>query len=126
MSIRLNLIAVIWTSFMFILLLSPRSEAKSMYMGSVPLDPIIHVLLFVGFAHLWMSALKKQRKSNWLFEKAILLTGTFGVLLAIGLEALQYALGTGRYFQVSDIMCNLIGLVCGFLLFRLLYSNWYQ
>ncbi len=123
MNLRLYLLSGFWTLMLVILLLSPKSEARTMYIGSIPLDPVVHFALFAGFTHFWMSALKKQRRSNYAFRNAAMLVCITGIVLAILLEFLQLALGTGRDFQFSDIICNLLGVYAGWQLFRLIYRS---
>jgi len=70
-----------------------------------------NVLLFIpyGFFSCWAF-----RRFNRFFRCAALGTAT-----SLGIECLQLVTGRG-FFQIDDILTNMLGTVIGFLLFRLL------
>lgn len=72
---------------------------------------IENVLLFIPYGFLY----------GWNFERTCFLKCTLlGAVTSLGIECLQLVTGRG-FFQIDDILTNMLGTVLGWMVFRLLH-----
>ncbi len=76
-------------------------------------DKILHLVAY-GILGAWLGfILRVELNKKWCFL-ALMVAFLFGTLM----EILQFSLFTGRYFEIGDIIANIIGSVIGVLLLR--------
>jgi len=70
----------------------------------IPLDKLAHLLLFAGFAGLWLKS----------YPRSLLKIAIAGLLLGLGIEMAQSALNWGRMGDGADFFADCVGLLLGF------------
>ena len=99
--------AIIWSAFIFVLLLMPMNRFPEKGWISIPhLDKIIHLFLFAVFAFLWNAYLKNKKRfenKSYRVMLIILLIAAYGLLL----EYLQQF--AGRSFDMYDLLADIGG-----------------
>lgn len=88
----------------------------------LPLDKVVHFLMFFSWSLFQIIGLKKQIQfENLRFHGDVYVI--FGLsIYSIFLEFLQGYISVDRVFELQDIFSNLLGVLCGYLLFKLLYG----
>jgi hypothetical protein len=121
----LSAAAIGWSCLSVYLLLAPATSfSKKGMLGwlltvlgiadwqqQLPIDKLIHLIIFFGLVFLWHRALvalplSKKQKSLWIF-----LNVAVWCMLGIAIEFLQEAMRSGRQFDYGDMLAN--GLGCG-------------
>jgi glycopeptide antibiotics resistance protein len=87
----------------------------------LPLDKVVHFLMFFLWTIFQIVGFKKQIQ----FE-SVRIHGDVYVVLGLSivsfvLEFLQGYFSLDRIFELQDIFSNLLGIMCGYLVFKLLY-----
>ncbi len=98
-----------WLSIVAILLISLKPGASSQLFLS--LDKIAHFISFFWVTSLLLFAYKLTRP----YFTSILILAAFG----IGIEVIQYYI-PGRVFNLFDFVADLLGIVAGIILYKLL------
>ena len=116
--------AVIWTLAIFLGTWLPRQHIPhpelegASFFRFLPLDKIVHTVLFAGFAFLWLLA---GRTSPGLLKRVLF----FGLLLAILTELGQATPWVGRDAELNDVFADSLGLLLGVGLYRSqLHRKW--
>jgi hypothetical protein len=106
---------------MILVFITPIQQAENALDLPVPGRSVIHGLLFWGFVHIWLSALKKQ----WKFEKikrnalwVVLVSALIAIFVS---ELFIYGQGDKRSSLVWNLVFDLTGTALGILTFSLLY-----
>lgn len=88
----------------------------------LPLDKVVHFLMFFFWSIFQIVGFKKQIQFvNIRVHGDVFVV--FGLsVYSIILEFLQGSLSFDRVFELQDIFSNLLGVLCGYLLFKLLYG----
>jgi VanZ family protein len=115
--------SLLWGLFICLILLVPSNQLDSgMLFGFIQTDKAIHFVLFFVFGLLnsvgWAKYLTKYR---FLF-KVFVLTFITGLFLAILTEFLQFFLTNYRQASLYDIVADSIGVLLGFVSFRIIYK----
>ena len=71
------------------------------------------MLLLGGFTHNRALALE---------QKGIIIALGVSIIYGIGMEVIQYTFFPGRFFEIPDIIANIIGSFLGLYLFKRYYS----
>jgi glycopeptide antibiotics resistance protein len=86
------------------------------------LDKVVHFLIFFFWTVFQIVGFKKQIQFQILRVHGDVYV-IFGLsIYSIILEILQGYLSIDRVFELQDIFSNLLGVLCGYLLFKLLYG----
>lgn len=93
--------------------------------GGINAYTIIQFLLFLGFSHVLICALKKQLKFERLREQAVLIVIVTTVLVSIVIEVSRYVFGFTSYFHTWNLIFNTLGVLAGIVVFRLVYRTCY-
>jgi hypothetical protein len=85
------------------------------------MDKLLHMLAFCGCGLTWAIALAKQRRLQgpWQFP-AVLVAGTliFGTVL----EAMQGAWMSGRFFDLADVVADVLGAGMSLGMFQVIFG----
>lgn len=109
-------LAVLWTFGIMIACWIPASLLTSQVdpdsgVFDIPyLDKIIHFGIFLVFTVLWLLASTDPRR--------LLRVAVGGVGLAVLTEAVQHIPAVGREFDLVDAVCDVVGILVGVLLLR--------
>lgn len=125
MSLRYYIIGILWLFVMGLLFSTPQSDPPQTYFGTIPSRSILHGIMFLGFVHIWIGACKKQLKYAHLRRHSILYVFTVSVILSITSEMLIYYFSINEYFNVWNLLFDIIGAFLGILTFKLLYRQCY-
>jgi len=110
---------------MLLLFLTPVRATQQLFFESVPSRSLVHCVLFWGFVHLWVCALKKQSKYEFAKRKAFLIVFVAAAVLAVISELGVYLLGSTPHFIFWNLAFDFIGAGLGLITFRLLYASCY-
>jgi len=76
-------------------------------------DKVLHIVAY-GILSVWVGYILRAESNEKWWILALVLAVFFGTLM----EILQFSLFTGRYFEILDIIANIIGSLIGVLLIR--------
>lgn len=84
---------------------------------------VLEFILYMGFVHIWVGALKKQLKSEPIRRKAVYIVVSVAILLILLSE-----LGVSMYykdyqFRIASMIINIFGALSGVMTFKLLYRR---
>ena len=102
--------AFAWTIFILVASLLPK-EAISItdWTDFANFDKISHLISYAIFVFLW-SKLLSQKAGR---VKGAQIAFYFSIVLGILMEFLQWQMNSGRYFEILDIIANIIGSIIG-------------
>ena|SRR5690606_11210476 len=111
---------VVWSVSIFILLIIP---GKNFPEGpNIPLlDKVIHAFLFGVQVFLWCryTTYYNIRSRLWIFLLIFLVSCIYG----IGMEYVQKYWVTNRGFEINDMVADIIGSFCGWMIYRFFFSK---
>jgi VanZ family protein len=118
--------ALIWTIIIFILLALPGNLLPNENHFNIPnLDKYVHITLFGSFVFLWsFYYLVKQEKNNNSYRQSVVIL-IVACLYGIAMEYVQKYFIPNRYFDIYDIVADIVGAVTGFLFVRLTFP-WFR
>ncbi len=95
----------------------PSSNVPGIDLGmDLPLDKIAHIglyAIYTVFIGRYLTAL------GWKAPKYYLVLLAFPTIYGILMEVLQYALSPSRFFDMLDIIANIIGVLAGLLILKI-------
>jgi len=110
---------------MWLLFLTPQNDPPELYFGVLPSRSLLNCLLFLGFVHIWIAALKKQLRHEKIRHKAIPIVFGSALFLALFSELVIYISGINSTFCFWNLLFDVIGASLGILTFKLLYKSCY-
>lgn len=125
MNLRIVFLGVAWLFIMMLLFFTPNHTPQTYYFNTIPSRSIIHGLLSWGFVHIWIAALKKQLKYEFLKRNAFILVLSASILISIISELAIYGLQISSYFNFWNLFFDIFGAFIGIISFRLLYAQCY-
>lgn len=106
--------AILWTTAVIVgSLMSGGSLNTGLPIMRV--DKVLHFVAYFGMALLWARGLGLAKKIGPLSLLLIVLA-----LLGWAIEIGQIKISTDRYYETSDIIANIVGAICGVVVYRLL------
>jgi len=78
-----------------------------------------------GFVHIWIAALKKQLKYEFVKKNAFKIVFGSAVLIALGSELIVYSFQLSNCFSIWNLIFDILGACIGIISFRILYSQCY-
>lgn len=106
-----------------VLLLPLNTLPTFSYHYLLPFDKIVHFILFFGCQFFFTVGMKKQTSFIKFRAKAPLLIFAILLLLSALVELLQAYLPIYRISDWYDFLCNVLGLLSGWIAFRLIYGK---
>ena len=125
MSLRVSILGVVWFLVTILVIFSTNQQNQDLFLGSIPIRSIVHLILYWGLLHIWVCALKKQLKFGKLKKNAFILVGIFALSLAVFSESINYIFHLNASFSLWNFLFDILGVLLGMLTFRLLYSSCY-
>jgi hypothetical protein len=110
---------------MTLILFRPYDSEYSWDYGVVKKDYLIHFSLFLVCAHIWMGIFIKQLKFGFLRQNAVLLVLGSGAVLALIMELFRYSLSFAETFSFMSFFVDILGVLAGIGIFRLVYRSCY-
>ncbi|WP_406626683.1 VanZ family protein [Portibacter marinus] len=95
----------------------PSSSVPSISWGSgLALDKIVHILIYAIYTILLGRYLKEVKLIKWNdYAVAVVFSILFGSLM----EVMQYYLSPSRFFDILDIIANIIGSLLGLIILKI-------
>lgn len=102
--------AFVWTIFILVVSLMPKEAMpKSNWMDFANFDKLSHLVSYAIFVFLWSKLLSVKVGRVKGARIAFYVSIALGVLM----EFLQWQMNSGRYFEILDIIANIIGSIIG-------------
>jgi len=125
LNLRIVFLGVAWLFVMALLFFTSSQESQVYYFDMIPSRSLIHGLLMWGFVHIWIAALKKQLKHEFLKRNAFVIVFSSAVMIALGSELAIYGYQLSSCFSVWNLFFDILGACIGIISFRILYSQCY-
>lgn len=125
MSFRYFIPGILWILAMALLFFEPLHDPPHTYFGTIPSRSILHGIMFLGFAHIWIGACKKQLKHAEVRRKAIRIVFIVSIALALISELIILLFIANQSFSLWNLLFDIIGASLGILTFKLLYQQCY-
>ena len=110
----------VWAVVIFFLSVSSRVKVPESLSGLTGTDKIGHMVIYSILSILMFYGFFKSRMEMPDNQNVILIVGLcsgYGLLM----EILQFSFFTGRYFEVLDIIANIIGSFIGLFVFKFFF-----
>jgi VanZ family protein len=109
---------IVWLVVMSYLLFSPGSALPQTRMIDIPhSDKIIHYLMFLGFAVVWLHDSKNN--SKFIIISVLISSICFAALS----ELVQHYFIIGRFGNIYDFLSDFFGLLSGIILYFAMYKK---
>ncbi|MDT0632994.1 VanZ family protein [Rubrivirga litoralis] len=95
-------LAVVWTVLIVVACTIPGNQVPDVELRLVSPDKVVHVLMFLGLAWLWLRAGSR----TWAVVAG-------GAAFALAIEVWQTVLPIGRFGDPYDVLADLVGLAAG-------------
>lgn len=119
-----NIFSIFWLVMTLVVLLLPfRSLPTFSYHYLLPFDKIVHFILFFGCQLFLTVGMKKQSSFIKFRLKAPLYIFAIMLLISAFTEMLQAYLPIYRNSDWYDLLFNVLGLLSGWIAFRLIYGK---
>ena len=106
-----------------LLLLMPGDDISgSEWWSTYHIDKIMHVIVFSILALTTSIALSKLRVLTDSNYQLMILTLVVGAIFGTIIEFLQQELSVGRMAELLDIVADCVGVLMGFVIFRIVYG----
>ena len=103
--------ALIWSAIILGLSISPSISLPPSWMDLIGWDKVGHLTFYAILAMTWAWGFQKWGRPN--LRRSIWISIFYGILI----ECVQYTFFPNRYFEVLDIIANIIGVLLGALIF---------
>lgn len=114
----------IWAIIVGFLYLLPGEDLPVVSVwDALSADKIAHIAVFALLTLFATTGLKRQIRFTFLKEKAPVVAFFGGAAYGSALEFAQSELTTGRFFEVGDLIANVLGCILGIVIFRLIYGR---
>ena len=111
-------IALVFTALTIILTLLPSESMPDQGLWDIPFaDKLGHILAYTSLGFSWHLIFQKAEISEVKVVFALLI---LGILLELG----QFYFLVGRYFEMYDIIANIIGAIVGVTLQRIIFRRY--
>lgn len=108
---------------MIFVLLIPGDKLPADQLPIKGFDKIVHFVLFFVHYYLWVIALIKQRFFKLIKEKTVKISLFYSVFLALLIEFIQWQFIAQRSGDWMDVLANVLGISCSYILFRAIYGK---
>jgi VanZ family protein len=124
MFLRYNLPGIIWGMIVFVLLAMPGSDVpKLSFLHFLPMDKIVHFILFSVFSFLLSFGFLRQCSFQRLRLNAMIVAFFISVIYGGVMEYLQGTVFVDRTSDWFDFIMNLCGTIGGLFTFALLKTK---
>lgn len=113
--VRHFLLPALWTLAVAVVSLSRMpTEASPGWLESIHADKFVHAFLYAVMYVLYLKAFQRSGTAGNVRGMSMLAA----VLAGFVIEMLQWAIPTGRHFELLDLMANITGVLTGALFFK--------
>ncbi len=124
MFLRHNLPAILWGIVILVLCSFPGNNLPRISFNFIiPLDKVIHILIFGVFCFLLILGFTKQYTFKFLHTNPILFATVVSIFYGILIEVLQEYVFTGRSFELMDIVADSSGSFISILIYYILFKK---
>lgn len=119
MSIRFYILPIIWAIIIFIIIAIPGGYIPKThgFWELLSPDKLVHLAMFTPFAYLLARGIYKNTKQ---LKSSLIIAFFLGIIYGSLTEIMQYYVIIGRNGNVFDVIADIIGVVLGLILFRLI------
>ena len=116
---------IAWSVLIALLTLVPGNYIPRVlsFMDWLSPDKLVHLILFSTFSYLYIEGFRRQAKRSVLRKNAVLTSLLLGMVFAIFTEVMQKFAIPGRNGNVFDLLADLLGLVLGYAIWRMIRRN---
>jgi len=123
MFLRYNFYTICWAILMLLLTIATKGDLPKMNQWDLlSFDKFAHFTQFCILIFLMIVGFHKQHTFSALRYRPIQISLVICLVYAIILEILQLLLATGRSFDITDAIANILGCFGGLLIFYLIYK----
>lgn len=123
MFLRYNLYTISWAIIMFLLTIATKGDLPKMDQWDLlSFDKFAHFSQFCILIFLMIIGFHKQHTFRALRYRPIQISLIICLVYALVLEILQLLLASGRSFDFTDALANILGCFGGLLIFYLIYK----
>ena len=113
-----------WGLLIIVLSIMPVSNlSPNSFYDFVEFDKLVHLFLYSIFTFLLMTGLSKQFTYPKLRYNRTLYALLIAVIYGLAMEGLQELFFVERFFEMSDVIANLLGTFVGGAVFKIVYLN---
>jgi len=113
---------IIWAVIILFLSASSSIKIPEALSGIVGTDKLGHLVIYAVFSILMFFGIVKNQKNMPGNTKALLVVG-ISSLYGVMMELMQFTFFTGRYFEVLDIIANIIGSFIGLFFAKFIFNK---
>ena len=115
--------AVLWSFLIFFLSTMGGVNLPASWLDFIALDKVGHLVVYGLFCILLLGGFARNRTRE-LKQNGIIMALGISIIYGIGMEVVQYSFFPGRFFELPDIIANIIGSILGLYLFkRFIHKN---
>ncbi|MCP3930404.1 MAG: VanZ family protein [Bacteroidetes bacterium] len=110
---------IVWSFVIFILSVIPGVSLPESFLDLLSLDKFAHIFVYGVLAYLLLRGLSKKKTVTLIVLGFVVFTSSlYGVLM----EIVQFSFFPHRYFEVFDIIANIIGSFAGVAIFKFIHK----
>ena len=113
--------AILWSFLILFLSTTGGINLPASWWDLISLDKVGHLVVYGIFCMLLLGGFTHNR-SLALEQRGIIIALGVSIIYGIGMEVIQYTFFPGRFFEIPDIIANIIGSFLGLYLFKRYYS----
>ncbi|MEZ4910538.1 MAG: VanZ family protein [Saprospiraceae bacterium] len=102
--------SIVWTILLLTLSLISVRQAARFSIDVIGFDKLGHFVFYTVLTLSWLMTFKEKKQIRYVIIGSII---SFGILI----EILQLKMGVGRAFEYFDMLANIIGTLCGIVIF---------
>ncbi len=115
--------AILWSFLILFLSTTGGINLPASWWDLISLDKVGHLVVYGIFCMLLLLGSTHNRTLS-LEQKGIIIGLGVSIIYGIGMEVVQYTFFPGRFFEIPDIIANIIGSFLGLYLFkRFIHKN---
>jgi len=113
--------AIGWGVVILVLSIQPGIDLPESWLDFIAFDKLGHAGVYGLLTYLLLKGFAKEAKTGFFgnsFLTALFISSVYGILL----EFVQYAFFPGRFFELYDIIANIIGSLIGLYIFKFFHN----
>jgi len=115
--------AILWSFVILFLSTKGGINLPASWWDFIALDKVGHLVVYGIFCMLLLGAFT-HNQTLALEQKWVIIALGISIIYGIGMEVIQYTFFPGRFFEIPDIIANIIGSILGLYLFkRFIHKN---
>ena len=115
--------AILWSFVILFLSTKGGINLPASRWDFITLDKVGHLVVYGIFCMLLLGAFT-HNQTLALEQKWVIIALGISIIYGIGMEVIQYTFFPGRFFEIPDIIANIIGSILGLYLFkRFIHKN---